>query len=112
MTGGYTHYYITTSNDDLYKILYRKPFLSFTYVLRLTIVVVYFHRKFQKGSAKRAWRRFEDTHQYSDESIQAWAIRIERYEIDVKRYGTYIPFEDYLQKWFTGTNPGFFVNEL
>ena len=93
-------------------MLHRKPFLSFTYALRLAIVVVYFHRKFQKGSAKRAWRRFEDAHQYPDESIQAWAIRIERYEIDVKRYGTTIPFDDYLQKWSTGTNPGFFVNEL
>ena len=100
------------SNDDLYKMLHRSPFMSFTYALRMAIVVVYFHRKFQKGSAKKAWRRFEDAHQLQNETLEDWAIRLERYELDVKRYGTVIPFDDYLKKWSTGTNPGFFVSEL
>ena len=40
--------------DDLYNVMNYRPFLMFSYTLRLVLLVVYFHRKFQKGSAQKS----------------------------------------------------------
>ena len=36
------------------KMLHCLPFQSYSHSLRLTLIVMYFHQKFQKGSAKAA----------------------------------------------------------
>ena len=75
-------------------------------------IIVYFHQKFQRGTAKIVWKRFEDAAQMPKESIERWELRLEKLEIDLRKYGTEIPFEDLLEKWATGTTPGFFLSEL
>ena len=40
--------------EDLTKMLHHLPFQSYTYSLCLALLIVYFHQKFQKGSAKTA----------------------------------------------------------
>ena len=40
--------------EDLTKMLHYMPFQAYSYSLRLTLIIVYFHQKFQKDSAKTA----------------------------------------------------------
>ena len=40
--------------DDLTRMLHAMPFTTFSYPLKLALIIVYFHRKFSKGSAKAA----------------------------------------------------------
>ena len=72
------------SNDDLTKMLHAHQFVTFSYPLRIALMVVYFHRKFQKGSAKRALDIFNDSVQRPDETLQQWDQRIEEYDLDIK----------------------------
>ena len=99
-------------NEDLSKVVRHQLFTSFSYSFRCALLVVYFHKKFQRGSAKRAWRVFQDAAQRTDESLEQWSSRIDSYVIDLKRYGTIVQFEDYLEQWCTGTRPGHFLNKL
>ena len=102
----------TPTGED-YKSLYnRAPFSSLSYPLRLTVLIVHFHRKFQKGTAKDAYIRFEEATQMHNETIEQWGIKLERYEQNIRRYGAEISFDDFMEKWATGTKPSTFVDEL
>ena len=90
----------------------RAPFSSLSYPLRLTVLIVHFHRKFQKGTAKDAYIRFEEATQMHNETIEQWGIKLERYEQNIRRYGAEISFDDFMEKWATGTKPSTFVDEL
>ena len=83
-----------------------------SYALRVVVVIVYFHKKFQRGSAKTAWMEFQNAVQFENESIEDWTARLDSYFIRLRRYGTTIPFAHYLEQWCTGSNRGFFLNEL
>ena len=100
------------TREDLAALVHRHGFSNFSYPFKCALVIVYFHQKFQRGTVKIAWKRFEDAAQLPKESIERWALRLEKLEIDLRRYGTEIPFSDLLEKWATGTSPGFFLSEL
>ena len=60
------NWYEVTSID--YKNLYEAaPFTKHSYALRVVVVIVYFHKKFQRGSAKTAWMEFQNAVQFDNE---------------------------------------------
>ena len=66
------------TRDDYRSLYNRMPFTSFSYPLRLAVIIVHFHRKFQKGTAKDAYIRFEEATQMQNETIEQWGLRLER----------------------------------
>ena len=55
---------------------------------------------------------FQNAVQFDNESIEDWTARLDSYFIRLRRYGATIPFAHYLEQWCTGSNRGFFLNEL
>ena len=93
-------------------MLHHLPFQSYTYSLRLALLIVYFHQKFQKGSAKTAWHKFINSTQIPSETLDEWAQRLDELEIEVRRYGTDVSFDTYLEQWCVGTRAGAFLTAL
>ena len=48
------------TREDLIKLLYSHHFVTFSYPLRVALIIVHFHRKFEKNSAKREFETFND----------------------------------------------------
>ena len=105
-------HWFSPSREDLLRVTRHQQFSSLSYAFRCVLIIVCFHKKFQRGSVKRAWRTFQDAAQRVDETLQEWNSRLDGYVIDLKRYGTIVRFEDYLEQWCTGTNKGHFLNKL
>ena len=102
----------SADNQDLNRMLRHQPFVSFSYPLRTAIIIVHFHRKFQKGGARLAYDTFASATQKPQETLDEWASRLEDYENEVKLYGTAVPYEQYLEQWCSGTRPCAFLTEL
>ena len=79
--------------------------------MRTIGVIVYFHIKFQKGSAKLAWKRFTSATQAPKQTLVQWARHINDLEKEVIRHGTFVPFDDYLDQWCSGTREGNFLKK-
>ena len=101
-----------TTRDDLNALVHQHAFSRFGYPFRCALIIVYFHQKFQYTTAKIAWKKFDDAAQRPKESIENWAARLEELETNLRKYGVELTFEDILDKWSTGTNPGKFLTKL
>ena len=93
-------------------MLHYMPFQAYSYSLRLALIMAYFHQKFQKGSAKTAWHKFINATQVPSEALEDWAQRLDQLEIEVRRYGTTVSFDSYLEQWCVGTRAGAFLTAL
>ena len=104
--------WFNTPHQDLVCITRHHGFISFSHRTRFALIIVVFFKKFHKNSADRAWRNFKNAYQLSNESLENWSIRLDKYEIKAARCGVQISFKDYLHQWSTGTSPGYFLTAL
>ena len=104
--------WFSPTSTDYQALYFATNFVQLSYPLRLVIVIAYFHRKFQPGSAKLKWHEFLNMFQFQDESISQWTCRMEEKLLELKSFNIHVPFKDYLEQWCSGTRKGFFLTSL